>query len=124
MHKKGYNLDFYTIVAICGIIVVVLWIVGVVMLMIAARKGRPEFRSKGYLRIPSGTRWFRFLLFKQYDAFDDSGTRFFFGVSHMCLLGVLVAAAAVVVLVGCDVFFGNMDDLPGGLGLPKVNIPR
>ncbi len=101
-----------------------LWLVGSGALMVAVRKGRGEFRSKGYLRRPSGTRWFRFLLLKQYDAFDDSGTRFYFGITHMCLIGAIVAFGAVIVLGGCNLFFQNIDALPGGAGLPKAGMPK
>jgi len=74
--------DLFTILEMCGIGGLVFWFVGFCMLMVAARKARHEFRIKGYLRPPSGRDWFRFLMFRQYDAFDDPGTRFFFGISH------------------------------------------
>jgi hypothetical protein len=115
--QTGY--DIYTILEGCGIAILSLCVFGALMLAVATRKARREYRNKGYLRAPSGTRWIRFLMFKEYDAFDDSGTRFFFGITHICLIGVFVALAAVVVLFGCDFLFKNMDNLPGESGLPR-----
>ena len=106
----GYDLN--SVLELCGIIGVAFWFVGSCMLLVATRMARREFRVKGYLRAPSGTRWIRFLLMKQYDAFDDSGTRFFFGLAHICLMGMIIVLAAIVVLLGCDQLLNGTSRLP------------
>jgi hypothetical protein len=108
------NLGIFFILELCGIIGVALWFIGFCTLLVATRKARNEFRVKGYLRAPSGTRWFRFLLYKQYDAFDNPSTRFFFGITHFCLMGVLIVLMAVVVLLGSEVLLNGMSGFPGG----------
>jgi hypothetical protein len=104
--------DLFSVLEICGIVGVAFWFVGSCTLLVATRKARNEFRIKGYLRAPSGTRWFRFLLYKQYDAFDNPSTRFFFGIAHFCLMGVIVVLTAVVVLLGCDQLLNGTSRLP------------
>jgi len=105
------NLDTNSILEMCGIVGVAFWFVGFVMLMVAVRKTRRDFRGKGYLRPPSGTRWFRFLLLKQYDHFENPSTRFFFGIAHFCLLGMFIVLMAVLVLLGSEVLLKGMSGL-------------
>jgi len=105
--------DLNTIIelgAICGL---AFSFVGVSSLMLATRKARREFRGKGYLKPPSGTRWFRFLLFKQYDAFGNPGIRFFFGISHFCLMAVIIVLMAVAILLGSEFLLKGMSGFPG-----------
>ena len=92
-------------------------LVGFVAFLVAVHKARDAFRSKGYLRPLWGKRLFRFLLFKEYDYFEDSGTRFFFGISHMCLLGMIILAMAIVVFVGCELLLGGMGAVPSASSL-------
>jgi hypothetical protein len=86
----------------CGFAMMVLLVVGFVALAVGKVKARGEFRNKGYLRAPSGRKWFPFLLYKQYDGFDDPGTRFYFGISHGCLVALMFLAVAVAILLGCE----------------------
>ncbi len=104
--------DVYSILELCGVGGLAFWIVGFCMLLVAVRKARREFRTKGYLRAPSGTRWFRFLLMKQYDAFDDPVTRFFFGSAHFCLMALIVILTAVIVLVGSETLLKTLSGMP------------
>jgi Trk-type K+ transport system membrane component len=90
------------------------WFVGFCMLLVAVRKARSEFRNKGYLRPPSGTEWFRFLLWKHYEHFDNPSTRFFFGITHFCMVGAIIVGTAIVVLVGSEVLLRGMSGFPGG----------
>lgn len=106
--------DLYTILEVCAICGVACSIVGISALMVATYKARREYRSKGYLKPPSGTRWFRFLLFKQYDAFGSPGTRFFFGISHFCLMAVIIVLMAVAILLGSEFLLKGMSGMPGG----------
>jgi hypothetical protein len=107
--------DLFSIVTLCGMCAATFWLIGFCMLLVAIRKARREFRVKGYLRTPSGTRWFRFLLFRQYDYFEDPGTRFYFGISHFCLLGTIIVLTAIVLLLGCDQVFDGMSGFSGGM---------
>jgi len=107
------NPGIFLILEICGIVGAAFWLVGFCMLLVAARKAQSEFRVKGYLRTPSGTRWFRFLLYRQYDAFDNPSTRFFFGIAHFCLMGVIVALTAIVVLLGSEVLLNGVSGFSG-----------
>ena len=118
--------DLYSILEMCGIIGLGFWFVGFVMLLVAVRKARREFRVKGYLRPPSGARWFRFLLLKQYDHFENPSTRLFFGIAHFCMMGMIVILTAVVVLLGCELLLDSMSELPevGAPGLPRVALPQ
>jgi len=103
--------DISSVIELCGICGLAFWFVGSCALLVAVRKARNEFRGKGYLRTPSGTRWFRFLLGKKYDAFQNPAARFFFGISHFCLAGMIVVLGAVVILLSCELLLGG---LPGG----------
>jgi hypothetical protein len=95
----GYNL--YSVLGECGIGGLIFWLIGFPMLLVGVKKGRKEFRVKGYLRLPSGLDWFSFLLRKHYDGFADAGTRFFFGIAHFCMIGGIVVLSAAVALIGC-----------------------
>jgi hypothetical protein len=106
--------DLYTILELCAIGGVACSLVGFFALMVGVHKARREFRSKGYLKPPSGTHWFRFLLFKQYDAFARPSTRFFFGISHFCLMAVIIVLMAVAILLGSEFLLKGMSGLPGG----------
>jgi hypothetical protein len=100
--------DLFSLIEICAMIGAAFWLVGFCMLLVAVRKAQSEFRIKGYLRTPSGTRWFPFLLGRHYDHFENPGTRFFFGIAHFCLIGVGIAVAAVAALLGCDQLLKGM----------------
>lgn len=106
----GY--DTTSVVELCGICAAAFWFVGFCTLLVAVRKARFEFRVKGYLRPPSGSRWLPFLLWKQYDHFENPGTRFCFGIAHVCLVGMIVALLAAVVLLGSDLLLKNMSGSP------------
>jgi hypothetical protein len=94
--------DLVSVLIICGLGFAAIWIFGFICLFIAVRKARRAFRSKGYLKVPSGTEWFHFLLKKHYEAFADPTARFFFGIAHFCMLASLIIFAAVVALVSCS----------------------
>ena len=115
------KLDPLTIIEMAGIIGLAFSFVGIVVLLVGVRKARREFRVKGFLRTPAGVRWFRFLLWKQYDHFEDSGTRFFFGIAHFCLMGVIVVITAILVLLGSELLLGGVAGLPAGMfGQPSL----
>ena len=115
----GYGI--LSILGVFGICILVFWLVGSAALMVAAHKARREFRTRGYLRPPSGHKWLGFLFWKQYDYFENPQTRFYFGIAHFCFLGLVTALAAGVILIGSDVLFKSMDGVPGGgmSGLPS-----
>lgn len=117
--------DFLSIVGLCAIIAAFFWLFGFCMLLVAVQKGRSEFRSKGYLRTPSGVRWLRFLLMKQYEFFGDPAVRFFFGVAHFCLMGLMLALLAIVLLVGSEFLLKGMYGLPESTYItPGASIPQ
>jgi len=100
--------DIFSVIELCGICGLAFWFIGSCMLLVATQKARREFRGKGYLRPPSGRGWFRFLLGKKYNAFKNSGARFFFGISRFCLMGMIVVLGAVVILLGGELLLGNL----------------
>ncbi len=106
----GY--DILSVVELCGICALTFGVIGFVALAIAVRKARLEFRVKGYLRPPSGANWVPFLAGKHYDAFDTPETRFFFGISHFCLMALIIALLAVVLLLGCDQILKYLAESP------------
>lgn len=116
----GY--DIFTILEACGILAFAFWLIGFVALMVAVQITRREFRVKGYLKPPSGREWFHFLLWKQYDHFENPNTRFFFGAAHFCLIGMFIASTALVVLLGSEALLKNMSGLTSGL--PDVSQPK
>ena len=102
----GY--DFFTILEMCGIAGLAFWFVGFIALMVGVRNARREFRTKGYLRPPSGRRWFEFLLWKQYDHFENPSTRFIFGIAHFCLMAMIVLLTAILVFLGSELVLTRM----------------
>jgi hypothetical protein len=104
----------FLILELCGIIGVAFWFIGFSTLVVAAKKARSEFRVKGYLRTPSGMRWFRFLLYKQYDAFDNPSTRFYFAITHFCMMGLIFVLVAVTLLLGSEFLLKGVNGLPQG----------
>jgi hypothetical protein len=105
--------DFFTVLELCAISGFTFWLVGFSTLQVAVRKGRREFRSKGYLRPPSGREWFRFLIGRHYAAFENSGARFFFGIAHFCLMGLIAILVSVAILLGCALLLKNVAGGPG-----------
>jgi hypothetical protein len=104
----GY--DIISVIELFGICAAALWFVGFCALLVAVRKARREFRSKGYMRPPSGRRWLSFLLWKRYNAFESPGARFFFGISHFCLVALFIVLGIIVLLLGCELLLGNLPE--------------
>jgi hypothetical protein len=96
------NYDPLTILEVCGIACISFLMVGIVMIIIASRIGRGQFRPKGFLRLPAGLDWIRFLLMKQYEAFDDPTIRLLFGYAYFCLMTTIVLVTAILVLLACE----------------------
>ena len=92
--------DPVTVIELIGIAGLVFGFLCLLMLWIGVRVAQSEFRSKGFLRTPSGIHWFRFLIWQQYEAFDKPMTRLFFGYAYFCLMVLIVIATALVVLLG------------------------
>ncbi len=86
-------------------------VVGLTALTAGSHSAREEFRSKGYLRPPSGRQWFRFLLLRHYEVFAGASIRFFYGVAHLCLLALFVILIAVA-LLGASTFILSGVNLP------------
>jgi hypothetical protein len=99
--------DAVSVIELCGIAGLVFGFLCICMLWIGVRVGRSEFRSKGFLRTPSGVHWFRFLIWKQYEAFDKPMTRLFFGYAYFCLMVIIVIATAIVVLLASDLLLNR-----------------
>jgi hypothetical protein len=71
-------------------------------------------------------RWVRFLLWKQYDYFANPTTRFFFGVTHFCLMGTIIVLTAGVLLLGSEVLLKGMNGMSeGGMSIgPRMWLPK
>ena len=108
MGDASIQFDFGTIIEIGCIFWVAFWLIGVFALWMGCHAARKEFRGKGYVRPPSGRAWFPFLLEKRYEIFDSSSIRFFFKISHVCLMVMMFLLAALVLLVGAATFFWSM----------------
>jgi hypothetical protein len=100
--------DFVTILEVGGGLLVAFWLVGVLALWMGCHAARREFRGKGYVRPPSGRDWFPFLLEKRYEIFEASSIRFFFKISHVCLMAMIFILAALILLVGIDTLFKSL----------------
>jgi len=91
-----------------GLLWVAFWLVGVTALWLGCHAARRDFRGKGYIRPPSGRAWFPFLLEKQYEIFENPSIRFFFKISHICLMAMILIFAALLLLVGSNTLFRSM----------------
>jgi hypothetical protein len=90
------------IIEICALLGLVLIFIGLCALFLGSHRARREFRTKGYVRPPKGRAWFRFLLVRQYESFDDEGIQGAFRCAHYCLLAVMVDIGAIAILLGCE----------------------
>jgi hypothetical protein len=100
--------DFVTILEVGGVLWVAFWLVGVFALWLGSHAARKDFRGKGYVRPPSGREWFPFLLEKRYEIFEASSIRFFFKISHVCLMAMIFILAGLILLVGIDTLFKSL----------------
>jgi hypothetical protein len=105
MGGKLMDVDIYTIIEACGFCCLALWLIGFPVLLVAVKKGRGEFRVKGYLKTPSGPKWLLFLLRKGYAGFKDRRTRSLFEFCRFCTILALFVMGAVFALVGCELLF-------------------
>ena len=121
----GY--DLLTILELCGLAGLAFLFTGVLMLAMATTKARREYRTKGFLRPPSGTAWFRFFFWRQYEYFENPRTRFLFGTAHFCMLGAIIVLAGVAALVGSEVLFNGVGALTlstSSGGLPIIDADK
>jgi hypothetical protein len=93
------DLDIYTVCGIAGACLLTFSLIGGFALWVASYQGRRQFRAKGYLRVPSGSDWFRFLFRRHYDSFELS-SRYLFELARFCLLVVIFVGGAMIILVG------------------------
>ena len=109
---------------LAGLCALLLVIVGFGSLFVGSHKARRAFRQKGFLRPPSGLGWFRFLLFRQYEWFEDSAIRRCFGTSHVCLIISFFVLGALTLFFGTAYMFNGIDGISlTGPGAPKLEIP-
>jgi hypothetical protein len=101
------NQNSIIIIELCALLGMAFSFVGICAILIASHRARREFRVKGYVRPPKGRAWIRFLLIRQYEAFDDETIQSAFRVAHFCLLAVMIDAGAILILLGCE-FFLNL----------------
>ena len=80
--------------------VAIFWVIGCWSILAGSRRAKRAFRGKGYLRPPSGKAWIRFLYYKHYDAFEDSGIRFYYKAARVCLFLSVLIVVAVVIFMG------------------------
>ncbi|HEV3271795.1 MAG TPA: hypothetical protein VGZ93_06395 [Candidatus Methylacidiphilales bacterium] len=106
----GY--DFISVLELCAICGLAFWFVTFVALMLGVRMARREFRSKGFLKPPSGTHWFRFLFVRHYDRLENSSARFFFEVARFCLIVTLFSLGTIVILLVCELVLSKMGNEP------------
>jgi len=100
--------DYLSVLEVGGVLWIAFWLVGVFALWMGCHAARRDFRGKGYVRPPSGREWFPFLLEKRYEAFENSSIQFFFNISRVCLMAMMVILAALILLVGVETLFRNM----------------
>jgi hypothetical protein len=100
---------------LCSLLVVV---VGFGSLFLGTYKARRAFRQKGFLRPPSGSEWFRFLLLRQYEWFESTTIRLCFGTSHVCLIIGFFVIAALALFFGSEFFFNNAQS--SSFGVPSA----
>ena len=100
--------DFFSVLQIGCVFWVAFWLVGVFALWMGSHTARRDFREKGYVRRPSGSAWFLFLLEKRYEVFENSSIRFFFKISRFCLMAMMFILGALILLIGIDTLFRNM----------------
>ncbi len=116
--------DPLSVIKVAAVLAVALWFSGFCALYVGARKAKREFRGKGFLRPPQGTAWVRFLFMKQYEYFETPSIRFYFGASHMCMIGLLVVLGAAVVFIGSEVMLNGLDAFSlSGPGAPTLQQP-
>jgi hypothetical protein len=96
----------YSILVVCGLFFLVIWLFGFLMLVIAVRLSGRNFRAKGFLRKPSGSDWIPFLLKRHYEGFEGNGPHYF-NICRFCLLAGLIVLAAAAALVGSELVFGH-----------------
>ncbi len=100
--------DLYSLIRFSGLFCVALWFLGFSSRVAAARKARAEFRSKGFLQMPSGSDWIHFLWRKHYDMFKDSTARSLFGFARFCMIAIVVVLVATSVFVGCELLLKSV----------------
>ena len=105
----GYDLP--TILKLCGLAGCSFLFIGLAVLAVASRRARREYRTKGFLRPPSGTAWVRFLLWRQYEYFENPSTRFLFGATHFCMMGAIVVLTGAAALVGTEILLNGFGGL-------------
>jgi hypothetical protein len=108
MSEASIQYDFISILEVGGVLWIAFWLVGIFALWMGCHAARKDFRGKGYVRRPSGKDWFPFLLEKRYEIFENSSIRFFFKISHVCLIAMIVILAALILLVGIDTLFRSL----------------
>jgi hypothetical protein len=118
------SLDPFTILKIAGLCGAGFLFVGFCSLFVGVHKARRDFRGKGFLRPPQGTAWFRFLLWRQYEYFENPSIRLFFGTSHICLIGAMVVILAIAALVGTEYMLNGINGFSlTGPGAPTIPMP-
>ena len=119
-------MSYGNILALCGLAVLLFSFAGVCMLGIAVRMARREFRVKGFLRPPSGTKWLHFLLWRQYEYFENPTTRSLFGAIHFCVMGTIIVLTGAVALIGSDLLLNGTSGLSINTtyGIPTISLPK
>jgi hypothetical protein len=114
-----------TVLELAGLCALVLIVVGFGSLFLGLNKARREFRSKGFLRPPSGTAWFRFLLLRQYEYFENTTIRACFGTSHVCLIISFFVLGALALFFGTEYMFNGINGISlTGPGAPTIPLPE
>jgi hypothetical protein len=103
------SLDLLTTLKIAAVLGLGFCFVGFCSLFVGLHKARREFRTKGFLKPPSGTAMVRFLFWRQYEYFENPSIRLFFGTSHICMLGFILVLGAVIVFVGSEYMLNGMN---------------
>jgi hypothetical protein len=83
-----------------GLALSILLSVGLWCMLAGSRRARRAFRGKGYLRPPTGRAWVRFLYYKHYESFEDSGIRFYYGLARKCFFLFILLLVALIIFLG------------------------
>jgi hypothetical protein len=95
-----------------GLLGSLLWTVGLWGILMGSRKAKRAFRGKGYLRPPTGKAWLRFLYYKHYDAFEDSGIRFYYRLAHVCLVIFVILTISLFIFLGSEFLLSKVSSGP------------
>jgi hypothetical protein len=96
-----------------GLAVSILLSVALWCVLAGSRRAKRAFRGKGYLRPPTGKAWVRFLYYKHYESFEDSGIRFYYRTARNCFFLLIFVVIAVTIFLGSVLLLARVTPATG-----------